>query len=141
MSAPAMDKGAALLAQLLAADAAVATVQDNRLLAEAAGGLQPTALGQALIEALQALAVLGQADAEVMAVADILRRDQKFSPPGRPSLHLVLLRRQQASVQQAQRAARQAWAAAAAAFVRQAGWPLKPGIAATDSLLRWLAKR
>ena len=135
-----MERGAALLVQLLAADNAVATVQELELLADAGTGLQPTALGQALIQALQALAALGQADAEVMAVADILRRDQKFSPPGRPSLHLVQLRRQQAGVQQAQRAARQAWTTAAAAFVRQAGWPPKPGVTASDSLLRWLTK-
>lgn len=138
MSARPLETATALLARLQAADPGVAQVGSIEL-ASTTNGWQLSADGQALVTALEQLAARATADAEVVAVADILRRDQKFSPPGRPSLHLVQLRRQQSRVQLAQRTARQAWAAAAAAFVRQAGLPLRPGSSAGDSLLRWLA--
>lgn len=128
-------RAAALLARLQAADPALATLPGSLL---GTAGSQLSATGQALLLALQQLQALAEADAEVVAVADILRRDQKFSPPGRPSLHLVQLRRQQSRVQLAQRTARMASASAAAAFVRAAGIPLKPGQAAGEALTRWL---
>lgn len=129
---------APLLAQLQAADPQLATRANGLLWDGTSAGLSPA--GLALLRALLDQQGVAQAQAEVSAVADILRRDQKFSPPGRPSLHLVQLRRQQASVQQAARAARQAAAASASAFVNQAGFTLKPGIAAGEFLLKWIAR-
>ena len=129
---------APLLAQLQAADPQLATCGNGLLWDGTSAGL--SAAGLALLRALLDQQAVAQAQAEVSAVADILRRDQKFSPPGRPSLQLVQLRRQQASVQQAARAARQAAAASASAFVNQAGFTLKPGIAASEFLLKWVAR-
>ncbi|MCI1064263.1 hypothetical protein, partial [Stenotrophomonas maltophilia] len=48
-----------------------------------------------------------QAEFEVAQVADVLRRDQKYAPVGRPSLHIVQLRKQQAATKQAALIARQ----------------------------------
>lgn len=127
-----------LIAQLQAADPVLAQRANGLLWDRDAAAL--SAAGQALLRALCDQQALQAAAAQVSAVADILRRDQKFSPPGRPSLHLVQLRRQQAGVQQAERVARQAWAASASAFVREAGLVLKPGITAGDVLLKWLAR-
>ena len=39
-----------------------------------------------------------QAEFEVAQVADVLRRDQKYAPAGRPSVHIVQLRKQQAAM-------------------------------------------
>ena len=124
-----------LIARLEAADPTLAAVAGGVLLGSD-GGL--SAAGSALRDALADLQALDAAAADVRAVADILRRDQKFSPPGRPSLHLVQLRRQQAAVQQVERAARQRAAASATAFVRGAGLALKPGQTAGEALARWL---
>ena len=124
-----------LIARLEAADPTLADVAGGVLL-DAAGAL--SVAGVALRNALAALQALDAAAADVRAVADILRRDQKFAPPGRPSLHLVQLRRQQASVQQAERSARQRAAASAAAFVREAGLAPRPGQTAGEALVRWL---
>lgn len=131
-------RAAALLARLQAAEPTLATLPGTLLANPDEDAGQLSATGQALLQALQQLQALDAADAEVVAVADILRRDQKFSPPGRPSLHLVQLRRQQSRVQLAQRSARQACAAAAAAFVRAAGLALAPGQTAGQALARWL---
>ena len=127
-----------LLARLQAADPALARVADGLLWDGAQAGLSPA--GQALLRALQDQQALDQAGAEVSAVADILRRDQKFAPPGRPSLQLVQLRRQQSAVQQAERVARQVAAASATAFIKQAGLTLKPGVAAGEFMARWVAR-
>ena len=126
-----------LLARLEAGDAALAEVAAGVLIGPD-GTLSAT--GSALREALADLQALDAAAADVRAVADILRRDQKFAPPGRPSLHLVQLRRQQAAVQQAERTARQRAAASAAAFVRAAGLTQKPGQTAGEALAHWLRK-
>ena len=127
-----------LLAQLQAADPHLATRANGLLWDGTSAGL--SAAGQALLRALLDQQAVAQAQAEVSAVADILRRDQKFSPPGRPSLHLVQLRRQQSTVQQAERVARQAAAASASAFIKQAGLSLKPGITAGEFMVRWIAR-
>ena len=42
-----------------------------------------------------------QAEFEVAQVADVLRRDQKYAPVGRPSINIVQLRKQQAATKQA----------------------------------------
>ena len=124
-----------LIARLEAADSTLAAVAGGLLLGSDDG---LSAAGSALRDALADLQALDAAAADVRAVADILRRDQKFSPPGRPSLHLVQLRRQQAAVQQVERAARQRAAASATSFVREAGLALKPGQTAGEALARWL---
>lgn len=129
---------APLLAQLQAADPQLATRANGLLWDGASAALSPA--GQALLRALLDQQAVTQAQAEVSAVADILRRDQKFAPPGRPSLHLVQLRRQQSAVQQAERLARQVAAASASAFIKHAGLSLKPGIAAGEFMAKWVAR-
>ena len=74
----------------------------------------------------------------ISEVADILRRDQKFAPPGRPSLHLVQLRKQQATVKQAALVARQELARTAQAWVQAAGLPVPPKRTPTEVALAWL---
>ena len=128
----------ALIARLQGHDPQLARMADGRLWDAAAGALSPA--GQALLRALLDQQAVAKAHAEVSAVADILRRDQKFSPPGRPSLHLVQLRRQQSGVQQAERLARQVAAASASAFIQQAGLSLKPGITAGEFMAKWVAR-
>lgn len=90
---------------------------------------------QALLQARHAAL---HADADVALVADMLRRDQKFAPPGRPSVHLVQLRKQQATAKQAAMIARQAHGRAAQDFVRALDLKVTPRltpIAVTD---RWI---
>jgi hypothetical protein len=128
----------ALIARLHSHDPHLARIADGRLWDAAGGALSPA--GQALLRALQDQQAVQAAAVEVSAVADILRRDQKFAPPGRPSLHLVQLRRQQSTVQQAERLARQVAAASASAFIKQAGLSLKPGIAAGEFMAKWVAR-
>jgi len=127
-----------LIARLQAADPTLATLANGRLWDAATAALSPA--GQALLRALQDRQLVQAAATEVAAVADILRRDQKFAPPGRPSLHLVQLRRQQATVQQAERLARMSAAASATSFIKQAGLILKPGIAAGEFMGKWVAR-
>ena len=128
----------ALIARLQGHDPHLARIADGRLWDATGGALSPA--GQALLRALQDQQAVQAAAVEVSAVADILRRDQKFAPPGRPSLHLVQLRRQQSTVQQAERLARQVAAASASAFIKQAGLSLKPGIAAGEFMAKWVAR-
>lgn len=89
---------------------------------------------------LAAQARLQAAEQAVADVADVLRRDQKFAPPGRPSLHLVQLRRQQAGVKQAALVARRELAQAAQAFVHAAKLPLKPDQPPSAAVLAWLRR-
>ena len=94
-----------------------------------------------LLSLLQTKHAALKADTDMNLVADILRRDQKFSPPGRPSVHLVKLRTQQASTKQAALVARQAYGRAAQDFVRALDLKITPRltpIAVTD---RWLQTR
>ncbi|KAG1393322.1 hypothetical protein G6F59_014390 [Rhizopus arrhizus] len=62
-----------------------------------------------------------QAEFEVAQVADVLRRDRKYAPVGRPSINIVQLRKQQAATKQAALIARQVVAQAAQTFVRVSG--------------------
>jgi hypothetical protein len=66
-----------------------------------------------------------QAEFEVAQVADVLRRDQKYAPVGRPSINIVQLRKQQAATKQAALIARQVVAQAAQTFVRVSGLAVK----------------
>jgi len=93
-----------------------------------------------LLRALETRHAHDAAGAEVTQVADILRRDQKFAPPGRPSVHLVKLRNQQASTRQAALVARQAHAQAAQAFARALSLPISEKRTPTESFSRWLAR-
>ena len=97
-----------------------------------------TDAGRALELLLQAGQAFAQSDVDVGLVADELRRYQKFAPPGRPSVQLVQLRRQQSTVQQAQRMARQAFIRQADALTRalQLVVPVKLGPVVTVE--RWL---
>ncbi|MNN74385.1 hypothetical protein D3C81_1905790 [compost metagenome] len=97
-----------------------------------------TDAGRALELLLQAGQAFAQSDVDVGLVADELRRYQKFAPPGRPSVQIVQLRRQQSTVQQAQRMARQAFIRQADALTRalQLVVPVKLGPVVTVE--RWL---
>jgi hypothetical protein len=97
-----------------------------------------TEAGHALEQLLQAGQALAKSEVDVGLVADELRRYQKFSPPGRPSLQIVQLRRQQSTVQQAQRMAKQAFIRQADMFARvmQLDVPAKLGTVVTVE--RWL---
>lgn len=99
------------------------------------------ATGVALEQLLQAGQTLAQSDIDVMLVADELRRYQKFSAPGRPSLQIVQLRRQQASVQQAQRVARQGFICHADGLVRTLALVVPPKLGAVSTIERWLQAR
>ncbi|WP_369943793.1 hypothetical protein [Xanthomonas medicagonis] len=96
--------------------------------------------GHWLLQLLLARQALLQATHATTLSADALRRDQKFAPPGRPPLHLVQLRQQQAAAQQALRRAKQELAQAAVGFARSAGLspPGKQGL--SDFLLDWIER-
>ncbi|MET7141693.1 hypothetical protein M3S04_00140 [Xanthomonas sp. PPL139] len=96
--------------------------------------------GRWLLQVLDALDALHQATQATSLSADALRRDQKFAPPGRPSLHLVQLRQQQAAAQQALRRANQALAQAAAGFVRSAGLTPPPRTGPVAFVQGWIAR-
>ncbi|AWH27815.1 MULTISPECIES: hypothetical protein [Stenotrophomonas] len=79
-----------------------------------------------------------QAEFEVAQVADVLRRDQKYAPVGRPSVHIVQLRKQQAATKQAALIARQVVAQAAQTFVRVSGMTVKAKQSPSDACAAWL---
>ena len=124
----------AVLERLRQADPALAVLDGRQLLA--GGGL--TAAGQALEQLLQAGAAVAQAAVDVGLVADELRRYQKFAPPGRPSLQIVQLRRQQATVQQAQRVARQVHIRCADQFAREIALEVPARLGVVETVERWL---
>ncbi|UYC13453.1 hypothetical protein [Xanthomonas sp. CFBP 8445] len=105
-----------------------------------AATLQLSDSGRWLLQVLDALDALHQATQVTRLSADALRRDQKFAPPGRPSLHLVQLRQQQAAAQQALRRANQALAQAAAGFVRGAGLTPPPRTGPVAFVQGWIAR-
>ncbi|MBL0734668.1 MULTISPECIES: hypothetical protein [Stenotrophomonas] len=79
-----------------------------------------------------------QAEFEVAQVADVLRRDQKYAPAGRPSVHIVQLRKQQAATKQAALIARQVVAQAAQTFVRVSGMTVKAKQSPSEACVAWL---
>ncbi|MCL7714922.1 hypothetical protein [Stenotrophomonas mori] len=103
-----------------------------------AGFACPAVLRDALRAVVQAQWHGLQAETAVSQVADMLRRDQKFAPPGRPSAPLVQLRRQQAAARQAMLAARQRLAQASQAFVQASGLALKAGQPPSEAVAAWL---
>ncbi len=92
---------------------------------------------RALVQAEQRLL---QAELEVGQVADILRRDQKFSPPGRPSINIVQLRKQQAVTRQTALVARQGLAQAAQTFVQATGLVLRVKQTPSEAATIWVQK-
>ena len=99
---------------------------------------EATALRPALQALLAARLAALKADDEVGQVADVLRRDQKYAPTGRPSIHLVQLRKQQAGAKQAALVARQAHARAAQDFVRALALKITPRLTPVAVTDRWL---
>lgn len=108
---------------------------------DAAGQWQRTEPADALLKLLQAQRTLLQSAVDVTLVADELRRYQKFSPAGRPPMQLVQLRRQQASVQQAARIARQAYIRSADGFTRAAELAVPAKLGLIAFVERWLETR
>ncbi len=96
------------------------------------------ALRPLLHSLLETAHALFKAEADVGLVADMLRRDQKFAPPGRPSVHLVQLRKQQAAAKQAALIARQAHARAAQDFARAADLHITDRRTPIVATARWL---
>ncbi|MCC7635760.1 hypothetical protein [Stenotrophomonas rhizophila] len=103
-----------------------------------AGNIAP--LRAALVPLAQAQIALAQATADIGLVADELRRYQKYAMPGKPSLQIVQLRKQQASVKQAALIARQGFAQATHAFLRDSGLSAPARRVPTDFTTAWLAK-
>ncbi len=97
-----------------------------------------TAAGSALEQLLLAGESQLRADNDVSLVADELRRYQKFAPPGRPSVQIVQLRRQQSAVQQAQRVARQAFIRNADGFARAIALDVPQKLGVVETVMRWL---
>ncbi len=97
-------------------------------------------LRAAMVPLAQALTALVQANADIGLVADELRRYQKFAAPGKPSLQIVQLRKQQATVKQAALIARQNFAQATHAFLRDGGLTAPARRLPTDFATAWLGK-
>ncbi|MEG2806304.1 hypothetical protein [Stenotrophomonas sp.] len=110
----------------------------NALAPSMAGNVAP--LRAALVPLAQAQIALVQANIDIGLVADELRRYQKFAAPGKPSLQIVQLRRQQATVKQASLIARQGYAQATHAFLRDSGLTAPARRVPTDFTTAWLAK-
>ena len=104
----------------------------------AAEGNALTAAGLALEQLLLAGEGQLKADNDVSLVADELRRYQKFAPPGRLSVQIVQLRRQQSTVQQAQRIARQTFIRNADGFARALGLDVPQKLGVVETVMRWL---
>lgn len=97
-------------------------------------------LRTALVPLAQAQVALLQANTDISLVADELRRYQKYAVPGKPSLQIVQLRKQQASVKQAALIARQNYAQATHAFLRDSGMTAPARRTPTDFTTLWLGK-
>jgi hypothetical protein len=98
----------------------------------------PTPAAAHLIELLKAKQAMLRASLDTELAADGLRRYQKFAKPGQPSPHIVQLRQQQAGARQASSQSRQAFIAAAAAFVREAGMQVPARVALEVFIDRWI---
>ncbi|MCS4235482.1 hypothetical protein [Stenotrophomonas sp. BIGb0135] len=110
----------------------------NALAPSVAGNVAP--LRAALVPLAQAQFALVQATLDIGLVADELRRYQKYAAPGKPSLQIVLLRKQQAAVKQASLIARQGYAQATHAFLRDSGLTAPARRVPTDFTTAWLGK-
>ncbi|MBD3828791.1 MULTISPECIES: hypothetical protein [Stenotrophomonas] len=97
-------------------------------------------LRAALVPLAQSQLALVKANADIALVADELRRYQKYALPGKPSLQIVQLRKQQATVKQAALIARQNYAQATHAFLRDSGLTAPARRTPTDFTTLWLGK-
>ena len=114
-------------------------VADDALCDAMLGGFeQPQALREPLRALVQAQWQLLQAEHEVEQVADVLRRDQKYAPAGRPSVHIVQLRKQQAATTQVMLIARQRLAQVAQTFVQASGLAVKAKQSPSEAVAAWL---
>ena len=114
-------------------------VADDALCDAMLGGFeQPQALREPLRALVQAQYQLLHAEHEVEQVADILRRDQKYAPVGRPSVQIVQLRKQQAATKQVMLIARQRLAQVAQTFVQASGLPVKAKQTPSETVAAWL---
>ncbi|WP_153189613.1 hypothetical protein [Stenotrophomonas sp. MYb238] len=111
---------------------------DGRCDAALAGFERPQALREPLRALVQAQHQLLQAEHEVAQVADVLRRDQKYAPAGRPSIHIVQLRKQQAAAKQVMLIARQRLAQVAQTFVQASGLAVKAKQSPSEAVAAWL---
>lgn len=124
------------LQRLQQRDGTLALLATHAMFAVEGGSL--TAAGAALEQLLVAGESQLTADSDVGLVADELRRYQKFAPPGRPSVQIVQLRRQQSAVQQAQRIARQTFIRSADGFARAIGLDVPQKLGTVETVMRWL---
>jgi len=97
-------------------------------------------LRAALVPLARAQLALVVANGDIELVADELRRYQKYAMPGKPSLQIVQLRKQQATVKQAALIARQNYAQATHAFLRESGLTAPARRTPTDFTTLWLGK-
>ena len=95
---------------------------------------------EAVLPLARAQLALVQANADITLVADELRRYQKYAMPGKPSLQIVQLRKQQGAVKQTALIARQNFAQATHAFLRESGLTTPARRLPTDFATGWLAK-
>ncbi|WP_303748311.1 hypothetical protein [Stenotrophomonas pigmentata] len=135
-TAPATFPWTQQLQRLQQRDGALALLATHAMFA--AEGQALTAAGSALEQLLVAGESQLKADSDVGLVADELRRYQKFAPPGRPSVQIVQLRRQQSTVQQAQRIARRAFIRNADGFARAIGLDVPQKLGVVETVMRWL---
>lgn len=95
---------------------------------------------EAVLPLAKAQLALVQANADITLVADELRRYQKYALPGKPSLQIVQLRKQQATVKQAALIARQNFTQATHTFLRESALVAPARRLPTDFASGWLAK-
>jgi len=134
MQAVSLSAVADLIARLERADAGL----EATLAAAAPQAAVP--VREAVLPLARAQLALLQANADITLVADELRRYQKYALPGKPSLQIVQLRKQQATVKQAALLARQNFAQATHAFLRESGLVAPARRLPTDFASGWLAK-
>jgi hypothetical protein len=134
MQAASLSALADLIARLERADATL-----DATLAEIAP--QATVpMREAVLPLARAQLALVEANADITLVADELRRYQKYAMPGKPSLQIVQLRKQQGAVKQTALIARQNFAQATHAFLRESGLTAPARRLPTDFATGWLAK-
>lgn len=99
---------------------------------------EPTPAAAHLIQLLTASKAMLQAAFDTEAVADELRRYQKFARPGQPSPHIVRLRQQQAAARQASSQSKQSFIKSAAAFAREAEIEVPRRLALEAFITGWI---
>jgi len=134
MQAVSLSAVADLIARLERADAGL----EATLAAAAPQAAVP--VREAVLPLARAQLALLQANADITLVADELRRYQKYALPGKPSLQIVQLRKQQGAVKQTALIARQNFAQATHSFLRESGLTAPARRLPTDFASGWLVK-